>query len=372
MYTAEVFGGARELRKYHPLLRPVIQYFVPALRTLKYREAKAYELVASIAAARNDGLSLHGWEKEVGREKEGRNRGKVGDMLDWFRHNILASDLENRERQVKFQLALSMVSIHTTSMSATHAIFDLAARPEYLDPLRKEVLGFIKDKGGGGGGAAREGMDRRRLRMPRNSGPLHLSGMMPRLDSFMKESLRCNPPGMVQFARKIYKPFTLSDGTFISAGTRLGVAANTINKDPSVYGPNADKFDGFRFYDMRKKEENEEGGDTKSLFTSTSPTTSLTFGYGKHACPGRFFAANEIKILLVVFLRDYEVRMPLQDGKDGSGGSGGGGGDGGGGDDDDDGGPTRDEDGRWENIVDGMSILCNFGGEVEVRRRGGG
>lgn len=46
-----------------------------------------------------------------------------------------------------------------------------------------------------------------------------------------------------------------------------------------------------------------------SQFVSVSES-SLTFGYGRHACPGRFFAANEIKMILANLLLHYEVRNP--------------------------------------------------------------
>lgn len=36
----------------------------------------------------------------------------------------------------------------------------------------------------------------------------------------------------------------------------------------------------------------------------------MGFGYGRHACPGRFFAANEIKLILARLLLDYDVSMP--------------------------------------------------------------
>lgn len=36
----------------------------------------------------------------------------------------------------------------------------------------------------------------------------------------------------------------------------------------------------------------------------------LYFGYGKQACPGRFFAANEMKMILIRFLMEYDIRLP--------------------------------------------------------------
>ncbi len=36
----------------------------------------------------------------------------------------------------------------------------------------------------------------------------------------------------------------------------------------------------------------------------------MAFGYGRHACPGRFFAANEIKLILANILLNYDIKMP--------------------------------------------------------------
>lgn len=45
--------------------------------------------------------------------------------------------------------------------------------------------------------------------------------------------------------------------------------------------------------------------------------SSLEFGHGSHACPGRFFATNVIKSILIPFLLDYDLRLPtlLADGQ---------------------------------------------------------
>jgi len=36
---------------------------------------------------------------------------------------------------------------------------------------------------------------------------------------------------------------------------------------------------------------------------------NLNFGHGIHACPGRFFASNEIKTVLVHLLLNYDIKM---------------------------------------------------------------
>lgn len=45
-----------------------------------------------------------------------------------------------------------------------------------------------------------------------------------------------------------------------------------------------------------------------SQFVSVG-TSSLTFGYGRHACPGRFFAANEIKMVIATALQHYDMKL---------------------------------------------------------------
>ena len=35
----------------------------------------------------------------------------------------------------------------------------------------------------------------------------------------------------------------------------------------------------------------------------------MNFGHGRHACPGRFFAALEMKLLLVYVVMNYDVRV---------------------------------------------------------------
>lgn len=42
-------------------------------------------------------------------------------------------------------------------------------------------------------------------------------------------------------------------------------------------------------------------------FLVTLTDTFLPFGAGKHACPGRFFAANELKMIVGHLVDNYDV-----------------------------------------------------------------
>jgi cytochrome P450 len=94
----------------------------------------------------------------------------------------------------------------------------------------------------------------------------------------------------------------LSDGTMVRKGDKCAVA-NTTRLDPAVYD-NPEVFDGYRFLRMRNDPKNEN----KARFVATG-INSLGFGHRAHACPGRFFAANEIKVALCHLVLKYDMEL---------------------------------------------------------------
>ena len=56
-------------------------------------------------------------------------------------------------------------------------------------------------------------------------------------------------------------------------------------------------------------------GNDHKLQSVTITPYQLNFGHGNRACPGRFFAVYEIKVMLIHLLRYYEMRLPSEDGK---------------------------------------------------------
>jgi len=71
--------------------------------------------------------------------------------------------------------------------------------------------------------------------------------------------------------------------------------------DPALY-PNPDQFDGYRFLRKRK------AGDKTSQFPQSSPDYNV-FGGGRHLCPGRFLASNELKLTVAHILLNYDIRL---------------------------------------------------------------
>ena len=104
---------------------------------------------------------------------------------------------------------------------------------------------------------------------------------------------------MMRVAREDY---TFADGTRIPQGTTVGVNLTQAHHDPETY-ENPEQFDGFRFAKMRLQQ------DSKKYDIVTTSPQFLPFGHGRHACPGRYFAACELKIMLAHIVLNYDMKM---------------------------------------------------------------
>ena len=102
--------------------------------------------------------------------------------------------------------------------------------------------------------------------------------------------------------RLVGENIQLSDGTKITKGTSIMVAAEWM-RDARFYD-DPETFDAYRFLKMRQI----PGKEAHAQFVSPSPE-HLGFGLGNHACPGRFFVANEIKIALCHMLLKYDLKL---------------------------------------------------------------
>ncbi|KAK6222459.1 P450 monooxygenase [Colletotrichum tabaci] len=262
-FTGVVLRAGRALRAWPVLLRPLVHHFVPKMNHLRGQIKRAREIM----------------EPELAVLRQGRALGeKAVESLSWI-------DEVRRGREfdiVAGQLFLTFAAIHTTSSVVTAMLYDLLAYPEYFTLLREEIVRVLTEDGG----------------WSKNS--LYKLKLM---DSCMKESQRLHILGPHIMNRRAEEPITLSDGTFLPKGTLLTVATHNT-RDPALWGPSPERFDGHRFLRMRER----PGHENRWQFISTSPEF-LAFGHGMHACPGRFFASNEIKIVLAHLVMNYDWRV---------------------------------------------------------------
>jgi cytochrome P450 len=114
---------------------------------------------------------------------------------------------------------------------------------------------------------------------------------------------------LVGFHRIVKSPIILSDGTRLPTGTHICLASEATSKDPRFI-PHADEFDGLRYYNMRQVPE-----EAQRHQFATTDKNHLHFGHGKYACPGRFFASNELKIVLASLITRYDMKYPESQGR---------------------------------------------------------
>jgi len=205
---------------------------------------------------------------------------KPNDMLMW-----LMSEAKGVERSLdglaRRLLVVNFAAIFTTSLSFTNMFYQLLSNPEYIEPLRHEVETVVAEEGW-----TKAGMDK-----------------MLKMDSFLRESQRINGAGILGLARLALRPFTFSNGVTVPAGTLIATPSTAIHTDGEIY-PNPKKFDPFRSAKLREQ----DGVPVVGQQSTSTSAEYLVFGYGRHACPGRFFAANEAKALLAHILVTYDIK----------------------------------------------------------------
>lgn len=134
-----------------------------------------------------------------------------------------------------------------------------------------------------------------------------------RADSALKETLRLRT-SIKALAMQVTAPggITLDGGNLrLPQGSRLSVSSWGIHHDEEIY-PNASTFDAFRFSQLREGGESADAAisenDNKHLMVSASETY-LPFGMGRHSCPGRYFAAIELKLFLAYLAVNYDIKL---------------------------------------------------------------
>ncbi|KKY13084.1 putative cytochrome p450 [Diplodia seriata] len=138
------------------------------------------------------------------------------------------------------------------------------------------------------------------------------------VDSFFAvRALRVVPPVLRPLAQHVLpemrvvrdeQAMTLSDGTHLPRGALLGIPTITMRDPSGRWGPSAARFVGDRFLRLREEQQQSStGGSNRWQFVSTS-ADHMGFGYGRQACPGRFFAAAQIKVSIVHLLLNFDWR----------------------------------------------------------------
>lgn len=270
-YTVDFMNAAVAFRRWPRVIRPLVYLvhpiLVPEIGQLKRCQKEAYDII-------EPELQRRRLERKTAEEKGEAKMEKPLDSLQWLEETAAAKG--KSVDTVMGQLGLTVAAL-------TNVMFDIVAVPGLADELREEIVRVMGNVGGEAG-------------TPWQKTTLYKLRL---LDSVMKESQRFNPPRIVSMKRVTMAPHTLSDGTRVPRGATIGVPVLGM-MDPERYH-DPETFDPRRFAKLRDQPGQENGWQ----YVTTS-RDMFAFGHGAHACPGRFFASNEIKIALVHLLMGWE------------------------------------------------------------------
>jgi cytochrome P450 len=173
----------------------------------------------------------------------------------------------------------------TTSSALTWASYLLSKHPDIQDRLRTEIQQYIPDPG---------------FLQSSNFDVASLLESMPYLNGVCNEVLRLYPTIPVT-ARLSVRDTTVA-GAFIPKGTMLFIVPWAINRNPQLWGEDAEDFIPTRWIDKSTGRATMNGGaDSNFAF--------LTFLHGPRSCIGERFARAELRALLTAFVGHFEMAM---------------------------------------------------------------
>ncbi|KAG8527722.1 uncharacterized protein KY384_007876 [Bacidia gigantensis] len=232
------------------------------------------------------------------------------DFISWHiagakadgRHDELTVNMLSRRI-----MPIEFASIHTTTIAVTHCMFDLLSSEDcstFLEGIREQSTSLLSSNDG----------------QWAKANLAHAS----RADSAFRESLRISSFMTRSVARKVVSKQGLqnpAEGWTAPYGTIMSFDLYDVHRDPRFY-PQPNIYDAFRFSRQSEIQANasangstgqgeaKEGSrpERKNLGLITLSDTFLTFGLGRHACPGRFFISAEAKIMLAYMVMNYEIK----------------------------------------------------------------
>ncbi|ESZ95192.1 hypothetical protein SBOR_4423 [Sclerotinia borealis F-4128] len=165
------------------------------------------------------------WERMA---NGGDSAEKPVDMLQWMLDSTRKKTPQMIERLAQHTMLFFFAGANAPPMLLSFALMNLCKYPEYLEPLREEIMRLEHE--------------------PENEAKYDSMILM---DSFLKETSRLQPLLSFTMARKVLKPFTFADGTHVPKDIWICAPQHIMNLDEANYSsPNT--FDPFRFVPSTK------------------------------------------------------------------------------------------------------------------------
>ncbi|KAI3393843.1 hypothetical protein diail_3570 [Diaporthe ilicicola] len=244
----------------HILADDSVHWFLPSVQKLRAQIQDANNIIVPLVhrrrAMRAEAIA------------SGQPEPRFNDAIDWFEEFFDGKPYD----PVGLQINLSVGAIHTTTDLLYWTMICIADHPEYFNLLREEIIRVLSS----------EGWKKTSLYN------------LKLLDSVIKESQRLKPTSIANMRRVAEKNIDLPNGVHIRKGEKIVVSLTDLFEKPH-------EFDGHRWIKMR-----DIPGKEHSAHLVAVSRDHIGFGLGEHACPGRFFAANELKIVLCHLLLKFD------------------------------------------------------------------
>ncbi|GAP84828.2 putative cytochrome P450 [Rosellinia necatrix] len=257
----------------HPLLGAVI----PARKRLKKCMEELHDFLEPLIEER---MAIDAKYNSRGQMTSDQYE-KPNDVMQWMMD--IATDEEYTADNLANRFVYTIMgSIRSVVEVVMNCMYELVERPEYIEPIREEMRQVLAEDGGWGKRSA---------------------GRMLKTDSFIKEISRHYPPSALAFRRITKEKIVLHDGLVLPKDTYICIATTSPAQDEV---PNPYEFDGFRYYNERMAH---KVGASRYDYAATD-STHIGFGHGRNACPGRFAASLESKMLLAHIILQFDIKLP--------------------------------------------------------------
>ena len=189
---------------------------------------------------------------------------------------------------------VNFAAVETPTATITNTLYDLftmAPEKNFAEAVQEEALSVFK-----------------------NNVDAHVSKedvlKLVRTDSAIKETLRQRTI-FVALQRQVTAPngVTMDDGLHFPVGSRLAISAIGVHNDDDFW-TDATRYDAFRHCRMGKAGEDGKVNPTSTASHGLAAASDhfMPFGLGRHSCPGKSFAADEMKLIIGHIFQRYELK----------------------------------------------------------------
>lgn len=125
------------------------------------------------------------------------------------------------------------------------------------------------------------------------------------LEAVVREAMRMHPGVCMLLERYVPETgLTLPDGSFVPAGTAVGINPFVVGRNKKVWGDDADSYRPERWL-QNPGETDIAYKERLRLFNATD----LTFGGGSRVCIGRNLANLEVYKIVATLVKRYEISL---------------------------------------------------------------